>query len=198
MGNLYFYQGFLMGSLFLGADLSLTGSGLVIIDDSYNIVKMEVFKPKVVGVERLFHLRNMLESFLLEFKEDIKLVAIENYAYGKAQEGSKVFEIGEWGGIFRLYMFDNNYNFILPSPTQVKKYITGKGEAKTGKDLIILDIYKKYGVEIRQADMADAYVMARIAKDFYNDEKNLTTSQQEVIKKIHESIEEGTIGVLLR
>lgn len=189
-----------MGSLFLGADLSLTGSGLVVIDDSYNIVKMDVFKSKVTGVERLFHLRNTLDSFLAEFnKEDIKLVAIENYAYGKAKEGDgRVFEIGEWGGIFRLYMFDNNYNFILPSPTQVKKYITGKGEAKTKKELIILDIYKKYGIEIRQADMADAYVLARIAKDFYNSEKNLTTSQQEVIKKIHQSIEEGTIGVLLR
>jgi 3'-5' exoribonuclease len=51
---------------------------------------------------------------------------------------------------------------------------------------------------VSQADMADAYVLARIAKDFYNDEKNLTNSQQEVIKKIHKSIEEGTIGVLLR
>lgn len=185
---------------YLGGDLSLTSSGFVIIDDKYNIVKSEAFTSKVTGTERLFHLRNRLSDFIEEYKNNIKLTALENYAYGKASagDGGRVFEIGEWGGIVRLYLFENNYEFILPSPLQIKKYVTGKGDPKTKKELIILDIYKNYGIELRNNDIADGYILARIAKDFYCNEKNLTTPQHEVIKALHKSIDEGTIGVFLK
>lgn len=195
------YLGEFMKKLFCGLDLSLSSSGAVIIDEDYNIVKMETLTSKVTGTERLMHLRNKLDLFISEYKDTIKLTAIENYAYGKinSDNGGRVFEIGEWGGITRLYLFENDYQFILSAPTQIKKYISGKGTAKTTKGLVMLDIYKQYGIELRQDDIADAYVLARIAKDFYDDNiKILTTSQQEVIKAMHKSIDEGTIGVFLR
>lgn len=183
-----------MGKLFLGLDMSLTGTGAAIIDDDYQIVKIEKFSVKITTIERLFHLRNKLESFLDGY--DISLSCIEGYAYGK-REG-KVFEIGEWGGVAKLFLFEHGYEFISATPMQGKKYITGQGDSTTTKELIILDIYKKWGIEIRENNMADAYVLARIAKDYFNKEKNLTTYQQEVIKAITKSISDGNIGVYLK
>ena len=182
--------------LYFGIDASLTGTGLVLIDENYKIVKTEKLTTKSFGAERLFNLRNKLDLFLEGYKTKIILTCMENYAYGK-KDSSSIFDIAEWGGVIRLYLFENNMNYILCGPMQLKKYATGKGNASSTKDLVILDIYKQWGEEIRNNNIADGYVLSRIAKDFITKEKKLTTYQVEVIKAIHKSIDEGTIGVLL-
>jgi len=48
------------------------------------------------------------------------------------------------------------------TPTELKKFITGKGNAK--KQIIIQQVYKKYGIEFEDDNLADAFVLAKMAE----------------------------------
>lgn len=48
------------------------------------------------------------------------------------------------------------------TPTELKKFITGKGNSK--KQIIIQQVYKKYGVEFEDDNLADAFVLAKMAE----------------------------------
>lgn len=49
---------------------------------------------------------------------------------------------------------------IVP-PTSLKKYVTGKGQG-VSKSQILLNVYKKWGVEFTDDNAADSYGLAHI------------------------------------
>lgn len=173
--------------MFLGLDLSLSSSGVVIISDDYKIQHQSTISVKQVGVERLYFLESELLKILQDYIDKIELVAIESPAY---RDTGKLFDLGEWAGIVKLNLFKNTLPYILVAPLQLKKYVSGKGKNK-GKDVVLLDIYKNFGEEIRQDDIGDAYVLSRIAKDFYHYQQDAYFNgfeyQKEVLKVIKKS-----------
>jgi len=190
--------------MFVGFDLSLTGTGIVSIDSNYKIVdKIRLSVPQK-GIERLFHLENMFLDFIekVDYKSKIKLCFIESPAYG-VSEGN-LFNIGEINGIFKLNLFKRGNTFLFAAPTQVKKYCVGKG--KGNKDLILLKTYQAFGEEFDSSDLADAYILSRISRDYYymfldlseSKIKDIKKYQIEVLKKIHKTEEEKNMGELIK
>ncbi len=175
--------------LFLGLDLSLTGSGVSVINVNGEILWSKKLSCKVTGVERLRLLEMDLMSMLDMYSSQIQLAAIESPAYGVKDGGGRLFELGEWAGITKLNLHKLGIKFIMVAPTQLKKYILGKSDSKSSstKDLIMLDIYKKWGIEIRDNNIADSYVLARIARDYSHDPDGLESSQKEVLAKLKQS-----------
>ena len=174
--------------MFLGLDLSLSGSGLVIIDDDYKIIEKRVMHFNAIDTERLIFLEEDFLNILKPYQEKIKLVCYESPAY-KAE--GKLVEIGEWLGVVKTNLHKLGLNVIKAAPNQIKKYVSGKGVGD--KNLIILDVYKNFGEEIRQDDEADAYIASRISHDYYKifkEKENLELKkyQIEVLNKINESI----------
>jgi crossover junction endodeoxyribonuclease RuvC len=149
---------------FLGTDLSLNSSGLVILDENATIQTQFLLTPPkgCVGIERLFFLEQSLIEFLN--KNNIIYCCIESPALGTEQ--GRLFDLGEWAGLFKLQLFKKGIQFILVAPSQLKKYASGSGSSK--KELLILDVYKNFGVELREHDINDAYILARICHDFYS------------------------------
>jgi Holliday junction resolvasome RuvABC endonuclease subunit len=175
---------------FLGLDLSLNGTGAVIIDSSYSIIKKERFTPPdgCVSVHRLFFLEGLLQEFIKDYS--IELCCIEGPAYG-IRDGGRLVELGEWQGIVKLNLFKKSIPYIIAVPSQLKKYVTGSGKSAE-KAIIILDVYKKWGEELRDDNICDAYVLSRICHDYSLTEKELqdlklTSSQLEVLKAIRKS-----------
>ena len=148
--------------MFLGIDQSLTGTGICIIDNNYKILFNQVFSTSTIGVERLFHIELQFLEILNNHK--IEFAGLEGGAF---REVGRIFQLGQLSGILQLALFKQGIHYIEPAPLQVKKYIQGDGKSK-GKATIMLDIYKKYGEEIRNDNIADAYVIARMAYDYYN------------------------------
>lgn len=180
---------------YLGLDLSLTGTGVSIIDDKYKIISISKLETASFGSERLSNLSKQLRSTLSTYS-DIKLACIEGPSY--LSEKGHLFEIGEWTGCVKCILFDLGIKYIIATPQQNKKYVLGKAPKEgSKKELIILDIYKKFGEEIRENNMADAYVLSRIAHDLDQGSKNLPPYQQEVITAIQKSKRKENIGVLL-
>ena len=67
----------------------------------------------------------------------------------------------------RIFLCKKNINYKVITPGTLKKFVTGKGQCK--KDLILLKVYKKWGEEFDDNNLADAYSLARMAiEDFKN------------------------------
>jgi Holliday junction resolvasome RuvABC endonuclease subunit len=170
--------------MYLGLDLSLDGTGLVIIDDDYKIKVIELLHVEARETERLLFLEEEFLRIIDPYKNKIKLTAYETPAF---RADGQQFSMGEWAGLVKLNLFKLGINVLKVAPTQLKKYVIGVGRGD--KSVIILDVYKNFGVEIRQNDQADAYVVARIAHDFdfifnQNKQLELTKPQIEVINKM--------------
>jgi len=64
-----------------------------------------------------------------------------------------------------LHQDDHVY---IRKPTQIKKFITGRGNAK--KDVIIREVYKRWGFETDDHNIADAYGLAQMIKQEVQDD----------------------------
>jgi Holliday junction resolvasome RuvABC endonuclease subunit len=174
-------------SIYLGIDPSLTGSGLVLINEDYSILDMIKFSTPAMGVERLFHLQNKLLEVLNKYTT-IRQICVEGPAL---RETGKIFDLGQWAGIIYLELYKRSLDFTVVAPMQLKKYVSAIGKNQ-GKQVVMLDVFKNFGEEIRDNDLADAYVLARIAHDFYGlcneaELPNIKKYQLEVLDKLFEA-----------
>ena len=162
----------------MGIDPSLTSTGLVVLSNS-EVISSETIEVKEKGIARLLRLQDILSDRLTNFAAD--LVVIEGYAFARANQAH---QMGELGGMIRMLLTTMRVSWIEVAPTQVKKFATGKGNA--AKDLILMNVYKRWGVEFESNDIADAYVLARIGLAVLGDIKGLTQDQVKIIKAIRQ------------
>jgi Holliday junction resolvasome RuvABC endonuclease subunit len=166
------------GVHFIGLDLSLTGTGIVVLNNSMNPVMTKTLKNKLRGMERLDFIRSEISEVIANFPNS--KYCIENYAMGIRSGQS--FSIGELGGVIKLLLYDFQINPSLVTPTQLKKFIIGKGAGD--KNIVLLAVYKKWGFDAPDDNQADAYGLARLAKELYSTSGNLTKPQLEVLETI--------------
>ncbi len=149
---------------YIGIDQSYSGFAItsISLDGAFYT---EVYEGRGRGVERLFDLQRFLGTYL-EWSTNVRGVAIEGYAYG----AQMAHMAGELGGMVKLELrswffepetINARYPLIIP-PSVLKKYITGKGQG-VKKNQILLNVYKKWGVEFMDDNAADSYSLARIA-----------------------------------
>lgn len=158
--------------IFVGIDQSYHSSGLIVLDSEANILSIENFS--IVKGSKI----ELVEECLIEFEKKIDFIPkihnlekvyIEGPAYSSS--GSSTLQMGALHYFLRLFLYKENIEFKVIAPTTLKKYIAGTGRAK--KDLILLKVYKKWGVEFDISDLADAYGLARMAlEDFKNGSKS--------------------------
>ena len=161
---------------FIGLDLSLTGTGIIVLDANDVVCFQTTLKNKLRGMERLQFLKNEVGILFSKFPNCE--VCIENYAMGI--RAGQSFSIGELGGVIKLLLFHLGVHYYLVSPTRLKKYITGSGKAD--KDMILLQVFKKWGFEAKTSDEADAYGLAKIAQAIHHPLAKYLKYEEEVIQ----------------
>ena len=165
---------------FAGFDLSLTASGIVILDAAGNVKERHIIKVKTRGAERLDDIQKAIRSIIAIY--NIRLVCIEGYATGAI---GKTYNIGELGGVIRILLYRKGIPYFDPKPTQLKKFATGKGGGDgASKDQVTLHVFKKWDFEAKDNNEADAYVLCRIAMALCGKDSDLTPYQKEVIAQI--------------
>ena len=170
--------------LYTGIDLSLSNTGLIVINEKNEIILEKSIKTTPTkeksNVATINRIRGITTDIIFELKNlKIKQVAIEGFSYGS--KGNALFEIAYLGYRVREELYLNNINFIDPTPHQLKQFVTGKGNTK--KSEVMLQVYKKWGAEFSDDNLADAYVLAQMLKGKVND-KGLTKLQQSVLDKV--------------
>jgi crossover junction endodeoxyribonuclease RuvC len=70
-------------------------------------------------------------------------------------------KLGELAAIVKLALYEREKIFPLQvSPMTLKKFAAGKGNAK--KQEMLLQMYKRWGVEFNDDNAADSYALARL------------------------------------
>ena len=152
-------------SIVMGLDLSLCATGLVAVDNNWRIVEQRLItsSSKEENTPRLTKIAISIGLSVGKIKPD--LIMIEGPAFGITKTIS-IFQLGELAGIIKRDLFMANYPFIIVPPTVLKKFVTGKGNSK--KDLMLLSVHKKFGVDFDDDNLCDAYVLARYGFQFLN------------------------------
>ena len=168
----------------IGIDLSLTGTGVVVIRDG-KLVKQELIKSKPAGkknIDELNRIKNIvtkIEDIVSIYSPDIAV--IENLAFGIVKTTS-LTQLAGLNYFTRAMLTDAEIPFVLVAPTTLKKFATGKGNCP--KDNIMMEIYKRWHVTMTNNNLADAFILAKIGQALFDDKMKLTAPQQEVINLI--------------
>ena len=159
----------------VGIDQSLTGFAVSVVEiHSPSNHETWVYKSPYSGVVRLADIGGWLVDkmeFLEKNNNDIFDVAME----GTVLASNSALVLGELAATVKLMLFDffmdhSNQHLRVPlqiPPMTLKKYATGKGTAK--KQEMLLQIYKRWGVEFNDDNAADAYSLARLAGECVTD-----------------------------
>ena len=185
----------------LGIDPSLNGTALVILQDG-KIEKKFAITNKFKDVSdqntiiKSFNMKNInnFDRLILvrDFVQEIvkitmpNAIAIEDYALGSK---FATINTGEIGGILRLIAYEANIPLRLYSPTQIKKFVTGIGNAP--KSSVCVNVYKNWNVDFSPykelgEDFADAYSIAKLLEYelLAKKDKHFLNAQPDYIKSV--------------
>jgi len=163
---------------YVGIDLS-TETGFIILDDQGELINEEEITSENEDPQRMIDIVGQITNQI----EKNDKIAIEGFSYGSRGRGVS-FQFGI-GYALRIELHKRNYDYIIVSPGQLKKYATGKGN--TSKDNMVLPIYKKWNYSHDSDNVRDAYVLAQIAKSL-NNKEGLFNYQKDVIKELKKQV----------
>lgn len=149
----------------MGIDPSITSTGIVIIDCEAKIIDKHLIKTKpekYPEIEpRFLYIVDVVGSIIKKYNGNICGVCIEGISYNS--KGQSSYELATLNYLIRIWLFQNSIQFITIAPTQLKKFVTGNGQCK--KNLMLLQTFKKFGEEMDDDNICDAYCLARYSLD---------------------------------
>jgi len=150
---------------YIGIDPSLAHTGFIILNEEDTIIRQLTIptSSKDIIEDRINTITNILvvESILpLCTDSTICKIGIEGLSFGS--RGQSMLELSGLHYHLRLSLWNKGIDYSIIPPTQLKKFVSGKGNSK--KDLMLLNVYKKWGVEFNDDNLADAYGLAQMMK----------------------------------
>jgi hypothetical protein len=170
-----FSEGILEGAVAIGIDQSLTGFAFTAINVANpSIYETWVYRSPFNGVQRLDDIQTFMFNkfeYLRDKKCNITEIAMESPFLGSPS----TLPLSELAAAVKIFLYNhfdgiNDYSqeppkhlrtpLVVP-PMTLKKYATGKGTSK--KQEMLLQMYKRWGVEFNDDNAADSYALARLA-----------------------------------
>lgn len=176
----------------VGIDQSLTGFAFTALDvDDQSKHLTWVYKSPYSGVERLADIRQWLVDhldYIYEQEHEVLDVAME----GTVLASHAALVLGELSATVRLTIYDywkNEVNdpkrFPLKVPPMtLKKFASGKGNAK--KQEMLLQVYKRWGMEFNNDNAADSYALARLSAGIFHG-KGINSVEDQVIQQMKDA-----------
>jgi crossover junction endodeoxyribonuclease RuvC len=155
--------------LFCGVDASFSGTGVIIIDNDCKIIDQKLISTKkkddIYDIEkRMLFIVNDLSIFLTKYFKDLKLILIEGLSYGSTGDGAA--QLAALNYFIRIFLLQNALYYDDVSPSKLKMFASGKGQSK--KNLMLKEVYKRWGIDFDDDNLCDAYCLARLAHTNYN------------------------------
>lgn len=173
---------------YAGLDLSLAGTGGVLLDDAGQVVSVLAFSTSKREVDkadksgririvaspevkqgdacsmwaRTVFVAGEIADWLATWAEPGCFIAIEDHAFGA--RGTSIYQLGHLHGLVRYGLQKAGYRWLLVAPTELKAAVTGKGNADKNAMMAVptdgLD-QSKFGTATRN-NVVDAYWLARV------------------------------------
>jgi len=170
----------------LGIDLSLTATGCYCLNETGAMVSSQLIKTKPSGDKPIDGLRRLMKIRDEIIFEGVEVVCIEGMAFS-VRKTTALTQLSGLNYLVREASLSNGIPFFIVAPTSLKKFITGKGNC--GKDVIMLELFKRYGVTITDNNLADAFGLAMIGLAVMNKYPfDLIEPQKEVVKLIKKQL----------
>lgn len=175
---------------FCGLDLSLAGTGAVMLSATGQVVSVLAFttsskeesKPsakyritkaplvKQGDAKAMWHrtvyVAAFIRNWIAEYAEPGCLFGIEDHAFGA--RGTSIYQLGHLHGLVRRDLQEADKHWLLIAPTELKAAVTGKGNADKEAMMAVptpsLD-QKAFGTSTRN-NVVDAYWLARVMKAY--------------------------------
>lgn len=148
-------------------DVSTKTGVIVLSDDPAFYFSTELENKKLKGLDRVVWFKEAAGKLLDTYKPT--LAVIEGYGYGNAFTLVTLVEIGT---AVRLACKERNIDMVFIPPTSLKSFIgDGEGKGKISKDMIMLEVFKRWGFDPSTNNIADAYGLARIGKAIHGLDK---------------------------
>lgn len=185
--------------IFLGLDVSLTSTGIALLDadKTYILDSLKTTPKDGIHLERHHKILSTLTANLNWIKENVSDKAdiwgvIEGYAYGKdPKRGSQVITLAEIGGLIRYVVWRyTKHPLIVVAPSTLKLFVTGHGHAK--KEQMLLSMFKKYGREFTNNDEGDAFALAQMGLCCFDEQERSLTDYE---KRTVATVRKGNPGV---
>lgn len=163
--------------LFLGIDQSLSNTGLALVDEDANIVKVTVLSVagKLSGAERLHRIVQDFRAFMHGYVPAHG--ALEGFSVNST---NRPFDLGEVSGILRMSYFELfRKELMVVPPMSLKKFAGVKG---TQKELMVSTVKSQWGLESDNDNIADAVALAQMARAHHLDSFT-TRAQREAVTK---------------
>lgn len=176
--------------IFVGIDPGMTNLALCAFSPSRNIVSMHKPVPvkdkiKLDGIDRLSFLMYEIKMWLDDLNKigTVQQICVEGYAngakYGREASGETraiiLLALVGWYGLNDPV----GYPSIVP-PNNLKQFVMGRVGPK---EQMLLETYKRWGVEFKDNNLCDAYGLSRVAHALYCGSA-VTKFQQDVIDKL--------------
>lgn len=170
----------------LGIDPSATATGLAALSPSPGLINgarrpivglAREFKPKTIGLKRALQISDHVVATVEEVQPD--LAVVEGYAFSNQHTLATLVEIGT---LIRLMLLRLGVPYLEPTASQVKKFATGNGNAN--KDLVLLNVYKRWGIEAPTNNVSDALAMGAIGLAHLGQLEPLTKEQAKIVSEI--------------
>lgn len=169
--------------LCIGVDPGLGKSGVVVIDEAFNIQSQNLIQVRTRGTQRLVDIEMAFDSILRPYLSEELEVFIEGYAYGAKYQRESLAELG---GVLRRYMHLARINFWVIPPTSLKLFVTENGKAK--KNYMKKCTKEKWGQIFKSDDVCDAYGMSRlgmcILKTFNGENHSMLAHEYKIVQDI--------------
>lgn len=148
--------------MFVGLDPSYTGTGLVVLGNSAELIKFELLgsDPTHTWYDRIYRIDWLCRALETVLPWPCEYIVVEDYSYGS---GFQTHQLGELGYAYRsllLRLYGSDRIGVIP-PTTIKKFITGAGNANKDKVARCVEAQIGYGFDNR--NVSDACAMACFA-----------------------------------
>ncbi len=143
---------------FVGIDQSLNASGVCVISDEGAVQTLLTVEHPTGGAidVKLLSIRRAVISAI----SGASFAAMEGYSYDSVH---RAFDLGEVAGTVKVAMLEHGVGYVVVPPVTLKLYATGLSHASK-EDVIAAA--KAEGVDPSNDNEADAFFLARVARDF--------------------------------
>ncbi len=141
----------------IGIDLSLTGTGIVVLDDG-RLDFCETIKTRQRrGIDRQRYILDEITAVINQYGSNGNtFIVLEGPSF--ASRGANVHGLFELFGMVKLLLDDKAVSCQQIPPSKLKKFATGKGNAP--KSVVLKEVYRKWHQNFDDDNQADAFVLA--------------------------------------
>jgi len=145
---------------YVGLDLSLIGTGIVIINNCGDIINQTLLNVKSEWYECMEqHINDVFDQckFIANIVR-LQNVAIEGLSYMSV--GRTVHERTALHHMIRCYLYKKEIPFEIVPPKTLKKWATGNGNSD--KKQMMANALERWGINFTDDNLCDAYCLAKM------------------------------------